>query len=185
MAVTRRGLTLGEFLALPEEKPALEYCAGAVRQKVSPEAQHSVLQGLLFQWINNFARPRRLAVALIELRTTFGGHSRVPDVAVCLWGRIPRDAEGRPWGPLREPPLIAIEIASPGQSRASLLRRCRWYVAHGAEIALLVDPRDQSVHDLRADGQHRVLRGDDLIDLSAVIPGLRLGVDQLFATLRP
>lgn len=30
MAVTRQGLTLEEFLALPEEKPALEYFEGQV-----------------------------------------------------------------------------------------------------------------------------------------------------------
>jgi Uma2 family endonuclease len=145
VAITRRGLTLEEFLKLPEEKPALEYCVGTVRQKVSPEAQHSVLQGLLFQWINGYTWPRKLAVALIELRTTFGGHSHVPDVAVCLWGRIPRDARGRPWGPLREPPLIAIEIASPGQSRRQLREDCEWYVANGVGLALLIDPEDEAI----------------------------------------
>src|SRR5438034_11299606 len=113
MAITREGLTLEEFLELPEEKPALEYCAGTVRQKVSPEIQHGLLQTLLCQWINGFAWPRKLAVAVSELRTTFAGASHVPDVAVCLWGRVPRDPRGEPRGPLREPPWIAIEIASP------------------------------------------------------------------------
>jgi Uma2 family endonuclease len=120
MATTRQGLTLEAFLALPEEKPALEYRAGAVRQKEPPEIRHSLLQGILCEWINRFAVPRKLAVAVGELRTTFGGASHVPDVAVCPWERIPRDASGRPSGPLREPPLIAIEIASPGQSRRGL-----------------------------------------------------------------
>ena len=49
MAVAGRKLTLEEFLALPEEKPALEFVAGAVRQKVSPETQHSLLQKRLLR----------------------------------------------------------------------------------------------------------------------------------------
>jgi Uma2 family endonuclease len=137
MTATRHGLTLEEFLALPEEKPALEYCAGVVRQKVSPEMQHSVLQWLLCRWINDFTWPRKLAVALAELRTVLAGASHVPDIAVCLWGQVPRDAAGRPWGPLCEPPLMVIEIASPGQSRRQLQPDCAWYVANGVRLAHL------------------------------------------------
>ena len=38
MAITRHGLTLEDFLRLPEEKPALEYEAdGTVTQKVAPQ----------------------------------------------------------------------------------------------------------------------------------------------------
>ena len=44
MAITDRRLTLEEFLALPEEKPALEYADGEVTQKVSPKARHGRLQ---------------------------------------------------------------------------------------------------------------------------------------------
>jgi hypothetical protein len=73
MAITQQGLTLEEFLALPEEKPALEYVAGAVRRKVSPEILHGLLQTMLCTWINGFAMPSRMAVAVSELRTRFGG----------------------------------------------------------------------------------------------------------------
>ena len=44
MAISQRRLTLAEFLELPEQKPALEYETGAVKQKVSPKAPHSRLQ---------------------------------------------------------------------------------------------------------------------------------------------
>ncbi len=42
MAVTRHGLTLEAFLALPEEKPALEYAEGAVTQNVAPIFEHGL-----------------------------------------------------------------------------------------------------------------------------------------------
>jgi hypothetical protein len=38
-------MTLVEFLALPEEEPALEFADGRVEQKVSPKGKHSGLQG--------------------------------------------------------------------------------------------------------------------------------------------
>ncbi len=44
MAVTQRRMTLEEFLALPEEKPALEYEDGVVTQKMPPQGKHASLQ---------------------------------------------------------------------------------------------------------------------------------------------
>jgi Uma2 family endonuclease len=184
MTITRHSVTLEEFLELPEEKPALEFCAGTVRQKVSPETQHSLLQWILCQWINNFTWPRKLAVALAELRTVFAGASHVPDVAVCVWERIPRDAGGRPWGPLREPPLIAIEIASPRQSRRQLRDDCAWYVAHGVGLALLVDPEDEAVLVYWANAAPQTLRGESELDFGDLLPGFRLVVQELFAAAR-
>ena len=84
------GLTLAEFLRLPEEKPALEFQDGMVTQKVSPQGQHGWLQGKLAELFNHFAEPLRLARAFTETRVTFDGASLVPDVVVYRWDRIPR-----------------------------------------------------------------------------------------------
>ena len=129
MAITQRRLTLEEFLELPEKKPALEFEDGEVTQKVSPKGPHSALQAVLGEIFNRSLRPRRVALALTELRTTFAGSSRVPDVAVYLWDRIPRDAAGKIALDFREPPDIAIEIVSPGQSTNRLIRRCQRFLS--------------------------------------------------------
>src|SRR5438132_11511945 len=95
MAITERRLTLDEFLALPEEEPALELEPdGTVTQKVSPKGQHSTLQSALLKLFDAFAEPKKLAKAFPELRFAIGRASNVPDVAVYLWNRIPRDAHG-------------------------------------------------------------------------------------------
>jgi Uma2 family endonuclease len=184
MVVTRQGLTLDEFLALPEEKPALEYVAGVVRQKVSPEILHSLLQMMLCEWINGYARFRKLAIALPELRTNFAGASHVPDVSVCRWQRIPRDASGLPRGPLREPPLIAVEIASPGQSRPQLREDCEWYVANGVRLALLFYPERQAIGVYALSVAPRVLRGADRLDFGDALPGFSFVVQDLFDAVR-
>lgn len=175
---------LDEFLALPEEKPALEYWRGRVSQKVSPKARHSALQGELMQRFNQVGMPRRVARAFPELRATFAGESVVPDVAVYRWERIQREKDGSLADDVTTPPDIAVEIVSPGQSANALMDRCLWYVAHGVQVALLADPYHQSVLVVRPERQPVLWRGADLIDVSEVLPGFDLSVEQLFSSLR-
>ena len=184
MAITQRRMTLEEFLELPEEEPALEYWDGMVTQKVSPKNKHGRLQWQLATLINLFSEPRKLAMAIPEARTTFAGASPVPDVVVYTWGRLPRDPDGELADDNVEPPDIAIEIVSPGQSASKLLQRCRWYVDNGVRIALLVNRRDRSVTRVRPGGDTMVLRGPDRIDLDPVLPDFAPTVQELFDSLR-
>lgn len=118
MAVIQQNLTLEEFLKLPEEKPALEFVEGMVRQKVSPKGKHSKLQAQFIQRINGFGPPRQLAEAFPELRATFFGASPVPNVSVYRWDRIPLDDKGQIANDFLEPPDITIEIVR--RSKASI-----------------------------------------------------------------
>ncbi len=183
MVVSPKRMTLEQFLKLPEEEPALEFDDGVVTQKVSPKGQHSILQAELVERLNRFARPLRLARAFPELRATFGGASRVPDVAVYRWDRIPVDARGRVVNDFREAPDIAVEIVSPEQSTNALVRRCLWYVGNGVRIALLVDPADESVLVFRPDQTPQARRGPDQLDLRDVVPDFELTVQELFDSL--
>jgi Uma2 family endonuclease len=184
MAVAPQQMTLEEFLALPEEKPALEYWDGGVIQKVSPKTQHSKLTIELADRIRRAALPHKIADVLPELRATFAGASVVPDLSVYRWERIPVNSQGRMENDLFEPPDIAIEIVSPEQSSTVLVRRCLWYVDNGVQIALLVDPDDDTILAFRPGQRPVVWRGTDRIDLSEVLPTFELTVEELFATLQ-
>jgi Uma2 family endonuclease len=183
MAITEQRLTLEEFMKLPEEKPALEFMDGMVTQKVSPQGLHSTLQARVIERINRFSEPLRLAFAFPELRTTFGGFSPVPDVAVYVWHRIPLDSAGRPVNRFTDPPDIAVEIVSPEQRVNTLVRRCLWYVANGVRIALLIDPDDESIIVFRPDVSPLALGGSERIGLDEVLPGFELTVQELFDSL--
>jgi Uma2 family endonuclease len=106
MAIARQGLTLDEFLALPEEKPALEHVDGVVTQKVAPKFEHSVLQDQIGWDLNRQLRPRGRARVLPELRATYGGRSYVPDISVYRRERLPRRTPGQPVGEL----LIPLDL---------------------------------------------------------------------------
>jgi Uma2 family endonuclease len=183
MAVPERRMTLEEFLELPEEKPALEFDDGVVTQKAPPQGQHSALQPWICELINRQTRPGKLAKVFSELRTTYGGRSRVPDMAVYRWDRVPVAPDGRIANDFREPPDIAIEIVSPGQGVNQMVLRCISFVEQGAQAALLVDPDHESVLEVRP-GRIPVghARGDR-IDLADIVPGLTLSVSEIFDEL--
>ena len=75
-------ITLQEFLALPETKPASEYIDGKIIQKPMSKGKHSTIQTELSAAINVALKPQKTARAFSELRCTFGGRSTVFDVTV-------------------------------------------------------------------------------------------------------
>jgi Uma2 family endonuclease len=176
-------MTLDDFLALREVSPALEYVDGRVTQKVAPQGQHVTLQDDFTQRVNALARPSKRARAYSELRTTYAGLSRVPDVAVYLWHRIPRLPNGEVANRFTEPPDITVEIVSPDQAVTDLIDKSIWYVKNGVRIALVVDTDHRVVMRFRPDVLPEMLRADDRIDLDEVLPGFELTVNQLFASL--
>lgn len=110
-------LTLAEFLQLPETKPASEYIDGQIIQKPMPQGKQSVIQGELLPAINGVVKPKRIARAFPELPCTFGSRSTVPDIAVFLWNRIPRDENGEVANTFPAAPDWTIEILSSDQSQ--------------------------------------------------------------------
>jgi len=184
MAIASRPMTLAEFLKRHGDSAVLEYANGVVTGKMPPSIPHGGLASLVVGAINGFAHPRKLGFAFVEVRVTVPGAevSRVPDISVYVWHRIERDRLAREQG-ASIPPDIAIEIASPGQSRQKQIERCREFIEQGARIALMFNLRTRSVIDVRAGGIERRLRGDDVLDFDEVIPGLRLVVGELYAML--
>src|SRR4051794_22718979 len=135
-------LTLVEFLLQPEEEPALEYERGVITQKTAPMGWHGTLQGELYFRFRVHGFPETIARSFIETRVTWPAEdiSYVPDVIAHRIARVPVDANGEVLNHLIVPPDVAVEIWSQGQSVAKQMDRCRWYVAHGVAVSLLVHP---------------------------------------------
>ena len=106
-------LSLEKFLELPATKPYCEYIDGQIFQKPMPHSKHSRVQTSLSAAINQVGESQKLALALTELRCTFGGRSLVPDIAVFEWSRIPVDENGKIANRFESYPDWTIEILSP------------------------------------------------------------------------
>lgn len=184
MAVVQRRLTLQEFLELPEAEPALELHKGVVTQKMSPKGPHGRLQLWLGRWFEELTQPIGFALAFTETRVSFDGDSFVPDVIAYRADRVPLDERGDVAEDFDEPPDVAVEIWSPGQTLQDLETRCRWYVEHGVQAVLLVHPRNRWVRIFRPGTETPPLRGPDRIEFGNALPGFTLAVDELFRPLR-
>jgi Uma2 family endonuclease len=185
MTIAGQRLTLDEFLRLPEQEPPLEYLAGAIRPKLSPNYRHSRLEAELARRFEGAGSLDDPLMAFPEARVTIGGLSHVPDVVAIRTSRVQLDDNGEVMLYTTAAPDLAVEIVSPGQGREGQDERCRWYVANGVLAAVRVDPERRTVRVFRPTGQPPDLQGTDVVDLDDVAPGLRFSVDELFAALRP
>jgi Uma2 family endonuclease len=177
-------LTLAEFLQLPETKPASEYTNGQVIQKPMPQGKHSAIQGELVPAINGVVKSKRIARAFPELRSTFGGRSTVPDIAVFLWNRLPRDENGEIANTFSAAPDWTIEILSPDQSQTKVIKNILHCLRHGTQMGWLIDPDEQTVFVYRPNQEPEVLdEPDEVIPVPLFASELKLTIIDLFAWL--
>jgi len=183
MSLATQTLTLEEFLALPETKPAAEFIQGDVAQKPMPQGEHSRLQSKFCSVINQVTEAPKVAYAFSELRCTFGGDSIIPDVAIFRWDRIPREASGRVANRFLIPPDWAIEILSPDQGQTKVLGKLLHCSEHGTELGWLLEPKDESILIVLPDRRVRLLEGKATLPILNGVE-LNLTVEQVFAWLK-
>ncbi len=166
-------MTVAEFLALPEEKPYLEYVDGVVVQKPMVSAAHGRIVRMLDYWFHVYivthggdAGPER-TMRLSETQV------RLPDTA--YW------APGRPSGD-NSIPTVAVEVRSEGQPLEELRAKCRAYRASGVEACWLIDPGARTVEVWEGAGEGARLPQDGALG-AAAMPGFDLPLSEIFAVL--
>jgi Uma2 family endonuclease len=168
-----RGISLTEFLAQPETKPASEYIDGQIIQKPMPQGQHSLIQRELLLFISPILTNQGIAAAFPELRCTFAGRSVVPDVVVLQKNRIPRLANGKIANIFDVAPDWTIEILSPDQSTTRVLKNIQHCLNHGSQMGWLINPEDESVFVGELNSQFGVF---DDVNSQLPVPGFAAGV---------
>ncbi|MBE9053796.1 Uma2 family endonuclease [Nostocales cyanobacterium LEGE 11386] len=182
MSTLVKSITLEEFLQLPETKPTSEYIDGKISQKPMPQGEHSRLQGKLVATINEVAETPKIALAFPELRCVFGGAAIVPDIAVFRWERIPREPSGRIANRFATHPDWVIEILSPDQSQAKVLRNLLHCSQNGTELGWLIFPEEASILTIFPNQRVEMLTGTDPLPIFSNID-LSLTVEQVFSWL--
>jgi Uma2 family endonuclease len=91
-----------------------------------------------------------------------------------------RDPEHKQAAP-QEPPTLAVEVVSPGNTATEMKVKLQEYFASGCRLAWLVYPERREVEVFRTAQQEPLLvREDAELDGYDVLPGLRLPVVELF-----
>jgi Uma2 family endonuclease len=77
-------------------------------------------------------------------------------------------------------PNVAVEVKSPSDRIADLVDKLALLRSFGAHSTLLIDPDARTVR-VDAEGEsHRVLSGEDLLELPVVLPGWSMRVSELW-----
>ena len=184
MAPTKT-LTLAEFLALPDTKPASEFIDGQIFHKPMPQGKHSQLQSSLITTLNLAIKPSKLGCAFPELRCVFGDRAIIPDVVVLTWEHIPLDDDGEIANLIPCPPDWTIEILSPDQSHTRVTKNILYCLKHGAEMGWLIDPAERTVFVYRPKQEIEVFDAlDDVLPIPGWIENVTVTVEMLFSWLR-
>lgn len=182
---TKAPLTLEQFLALPDTKPAREYMCGEVFRKPMPDQPHSYLQAYLTARLLSFLSQHPLGRAGPEWRFVFGPRKRalVPDVAFVSYERLPR-GDAREHRQLRVAPDLAVEVLSRNQKARPFASKIRFYLRHGVRLVWVIDPDAETIEVYSPEEDSFILRRGDTLDGGAVLPGLSVSVDDIFAQLQ-
>ena len=105
---------------------------------------------------------------------------RGPDVSFLSAARLPRDRIPEQF--IAGAPDLAVEILSPGDRWAEVEQKVADYLAAGARLIWLIDPRNLRVTVRYADRLSRVLTERDTLDGEEVVPGFALELALLFGT---
>ena len=182
-------ITLDRFLQQPETQPASEFIDGYIYQKPMPQGQHSRLQLKLCNRVNAVTEDAQIALALPELRCTFGDRSIVPDVAVFRWDRLPINVEGEIENVFSICPDWVIEILSPDQAPMRVISNILHCLKHGTEMGWLLFPKERSLLIFQRDRQPIEINinsnGDEILPVPDFLENqLKLTANQIFNWLK-
>ncbi len=104
---------------------------------------------------------------------------RMPDAGFVRRGRVP-DATGRELL-FRGAPDLAVEVVSPSDTMAELLQKVGEYLEAGTSLVWVVVPSRREVYVYRPVGAPEVIGDDGVLTGDPVLPGLSIGVADLFA----
>ena len=164
-------MTPEQYLALPEEKPYLEYIDGMVVQKPMPTEEHGILVAQLVFELELYRRDHGGTLGP-EIRAALGElpSYRLPDIS--FW------APDRPFGN-GLPPSMGIEVRSRSQTSVELREKCRVFRRSGVDACWLIDPVSRTAELF--EGKSDAMRIELL--KAACLPGFELKVGTLFGRM--
>lgn len=173
-----RRLTEEQFLRLPDDGRKYELVDGEAKE-VPAGHEHDVIGMKLGARILNCESSRRGYVAGSQAGFRMAnGNIRSPDVAFTLKERLP---DGKPAkGFENGAPDLAVEIVSPNEDVADLLRKIGEYFESGAKQVWLLFPETRTVNVYTAPFEVRTLSVEEELTGGDLLPDFRCKVKELF-----
>ncbi len=106
------------------------------------------------------------------------GNVRCPDVSFTLKERLPEGEPSDHFAPFA--PDLAVEVVSPSEDYADLLRKVGEYFASGSKQVWLLFPNTRTVKVFTAPFEMQTLQAHDELTGGDLLPNFRVRVGELF-----
>ena len=178
----QRITTAEELFDMPDDGYRYELVRGELRKMAPAGSEHGEIASDINGSLNLYVKANGLGNTYAAETGFFlardPDHVRAPDVAFVRRERI--EAIGRQTGYWPEAPDLAIEVISPNDRYADVDEKVSDWLAAGARMVVVVNPRNRTVNVHTPDGSIALRLGDTL-DGGDVVPGWQMPVADMFA----
>jgi len=140
-------------------RPDRDYVDGVVEERNLGEWDHSSVQTQFVVLFSKFRESGLRAVTELRMRIR-ENRFRIPDVVVTI-GKPDEQV-------LTKPPLLCVEILSPGDTVSGLNERVRDYLDFGVPVVWVVDPRERRIWIYRPTGMEEATGGSVKLDRTSI-----------------
>jgi Uma2 family endonuclease len=183
MTVVHQLITANELLRMPDDGFRYELVQGALRRMSSAGFRYGRLIMNIAASLDHHVRAQRLGVVCAAetgfLLATDPDTVRAADVAFIRQERL--DLAAEPEGYWPGAPDLVVEVVSLNDLSTEVDAKVTDWLDAGTRMVVVVNPRTRSVTVYRSRAQIVVLREQDTLDGSDVVPGWTLPVATLFA----
>jgi Uma2 family endonuclease len=133
-------------------RPDCDYVDGEIVERNVGELNHAEIQSLINSWF--IVRRKQLRIrSYVELRLRISDRRfRIPDVMV-LSDEAPREQV------VTTPPLLCVEVLSPGDSLRQIWARTQDYISIGVPACWIIDPEGPHAWTVTSTGMTEVTDG--------------------------
>ncbi len=128
--------------------------------------------------IRNWVKPRKLgrvAASSAGFRLP-NSNLRAPDASFVLAERLRRS----PKSFAQLAPDLTVEVKSPSDDLEQLRAKIREFLSLGTRVGILINPDDRTVEILSSETEPVILRNDDVLTVSKVLPGWKVQISDLW-----
>ncbi len=147
-------------------------------QEVPTTGKHDII----VIWLGYIMMPYAIDLGMLTASQAgfrmVGGNLRVPDFALTRYDRFPNGEV--PDGFIEFAPDLAVEIISPSEEPGDMARKVREYFESGSRQVWHMFPETKTITVFHAPTDSITYRPEDELDLSAILPGFRHRVSELF-----
>ena len=185
MATTQQLMTAEELAQLPDDGQRHELIEGVLITMAPSGGEHGELaseaNGLLWQHVRIHGLGRTFGAETGFILARDPDIVLAPDAAFVSWARA--EAIGRVRGYLPVAPDLAVEIISPNDLYTEVREKVAIWLEHGTRMVVVMNPRHREITVYRTLTEVRHLTVEDTLDGEDVVPGWRVAVRELFASV--